>query len=129
MTKKNLELENKNNVLEEDIKKINQQQVKNIQGKAVVISTVNNIFNGAVFEGNKKKIKIASNENTIIKAKKIKAIPEGIRNNDIVVVHLQSDKLVKELETICREKPNDTTRAYLRNMKVVLFVNDTIENA
>lgn len=129
LTKQNSELEHKNNVLKEDIEKTNKQQVKDIKGKAVVISTVNNIFNGAVFEGNKKKIKIASNENTIIKARNNNTIPVGMKKEDIVVVHMQSDKLVKELETICREKPNDATRAYLRNMKAVLFVNDVIEDA
>ena len=52
-----------------------------------------------------------------------KAIPEGIRNNDIIVVHLQSEKVANEIN---KAENNENKRNYLRYLKPVIFVKDDI---
>ena len=123
LEQQNQSLQENINTLKKDIDILEKQQDKSIKDKAIIIDTINNNFNGLMFNVDKKVIRIASNVEAIAKAKATKAIPEGIRNNDIIVVHLQSEKVANEIN---KAENNENKRNYLRYLKPVIFVKDDI---
>lgn len=123
LEQQNQSLQENINTLKKDIDILEKQQDKSVKDKAIIIDTINNNFNGLTFNVDKKVIRIASNVEAIAKAKATKAIPEGIRNNDIIVVHLQSKEVANEIN---KAENNENKRNYLRYLKPVIFVKDDI---
>ena len=110
LEQQNQSLQENINTLKKDIDILEKQQDKSVKDKAM-------------FNVDKKVIRIASNVEAIAKAKATKAIPEGIRNNDIIVVHLQSKEVANEIN---KAENNENKRNYLRYLKPVIFVKDDI---